>query len=499
LNYSDSTDCILEMRAISKSFPGVVALDDVGISVCRGEIHALMGENGAGKSTLMKILAGVHQKDSGQIELNGRRTEIKNEFHALQLGIAMVHQELSNFPDMTVAENIFAGCEPASWGILSREKLKRQALHVLSEFHLDIDPGMKMGKLSISEMQLVEIAKAISSSADILIMDEPTSAISSSDAEHLFEVLDKLRTRGVSVIYISHKMEEVFRICDRITVLRDGKWISTDKASDIDPGNLIKKMVGRELKELFPARDTLPGEVVMEIEHLTRGEIFADICFTLRKGEVLGLAGLVGSGRTEILETLFGFLPASEGIIYIRGNPVRIGTPSEAIEQGIALVPEDRKLAGLNLLSSVLFNLTLPVVQKFAGKLGIINQKMELSAANAIIRQIKVKAHGMDQIVDHLSGGNQQKIVIAKWLLAQPAILLLDEPTRGIDIGAKSEIYLLMNELAGKGISMVMVSSEMTELMGMCDRILTIRKGKVSHEFYRHEFDQEQILTAIMP
>jgi inositol transport system ATP-binding protein len=499
LNFPDFTDCILEMQAISKSFPGVVALDDVRLSVCRGEIHAVMGENGAGKSTLMKILAGIYQKDGGQILLKGRRTEIKNEFHALQLGIAMVHQELNNFPDMTVAENIFAGREPADWGILSRKRMNRQALDVLTGFHLDIDPAMQMGKLSISEMQLVEIAKAVSSRADILIMDEPTSAISSRDAGYLFEVLRKLRERGVSVIYISHKMEEVFRISDRVTVLRDGKWISTDPARDIDSGILIKKMVGRELKELFPVRESSPGEVVLKIEHLSRGKAFTDISLTLRKGEILGLAGLVGSGRTEILETIFGFYPASEGGVNVNGNRVSIGSPSEAIEHGIALVPEDRKLAGLNLLSSVLFNLTLPVLRKFAGVLGIIRQKAEFSAADAIARKIKIKARNLNQIVEHLSGGNQQKIVIAKWLLAEPAILLLDEPTRGIDIGAKSEIYQLMNELAGTGISILMVSSEMSEMMGMCDRILTIRKGKISQEFYRTDFDQEKILTAIMP
>jgi inositol transport system ATP-binding protein len=499
LNYPDFNDCILEMQAISKSFPGVVALDDVQLSVCRGEIHAVMGENGAGKSTLMKILAGIYQKDSGQILLKGTRTEIKNEFHALQSGIAMVHQELNNFPDMTVAENIFAGREPADWGILNRDKMNKQALHVLTGFHLSIDPDLQMGRLSISEMQLVEIARAVSSHADILILDEPTSAISSRDAGYLFEVLQNLRERGVSVIYISHKMDEVFSISDRITVLRDGKWISTEKTVDMDPGILIRKMVGRDLNELFPMRESSPGAVVLEIEHLTRSKVFTDISFTLRKGEVLGLAGLVGSGRTEILETIFGFYPASGGGVYINGNRVRIGSPSEAIEHGIALVPEDRKLAGLNLMSSVLFNLTLPVLKKFAGFLGIIRQRPESSAADAMVRQIRIKSRNLNQNVDHLSGGNQQKIVIAKWLLAEPAILLLDEPTRGIDIGAKSEIYQLMNEMAGKGISIVMVSSEMSELMGMCDRILAIRKGAISQEFYRPGFDPEQILTAIMP
>jgi inositol transport system ATP-binding protein len=495
----DCTECVLEMQAISKTFPGVIALDEVKLSVSRGEIHALMGENGAGKSTLMKILAGVYQKDSGKIMLKGSQVEIKNEFHALQLGIVMVHQELNNFPDMTVAENIFAGREPAGWGIINRDKMNRQAIQILSEFHQHIDPGMKMGRLSISDMQLVEIAKAVSSHADILILDEPTSAISSRDAAYLFSFLQKLREQGVSVIYISHKMEEVFRICDRVTVLRDGKWISTDKAKDIDQGKLIRNMVGRELKELFPARKSLPGEVVLETRHLSRAKAVGDISFTLRKGEILGFAGLVGSGRTEILETLFGCYPAGEGAVYVKGKPVRICSPSEAIQLGIALVPEDRKLAGLNLLSPVLFNLTLPVVGKFAGKLGIIRQKKELSAANDMVRQFRIKTRNLNQIADHLSGGNQQKIVIAKWLLTKPAILLLDEPTRGIDIGAKSEIYLLMNELVHLGISIVMVSSEMPELMGMCDRILAIRTGRISQEFIRKDFDQEKILTAIMP
>jgi inositol transport system ATP-binding protein len=487
------------MQGISKSFPGVTALDDVSLTVYQGEIHALMGENGAGKSTLMKILAGVCQKDKGLIMLQGRQTEIKNESHALKLGIAMVHQELNNFPDMTVAENIFAGREPSQWGILNRNRMNRQASDILAGFHLDMDPEMQMGKLSISGMQLVEIAKAASCHADILIMDEPTSAISANDAETLFEMLKRLRERGVSVIYISHKMDEVFRISDRITVLRDGKWISTQPTDRVTWGGLIKSMVGRELRELYPQRDITIGEPVLQVERLGRGKAFTEISFAVRQGEILGLAGLVGSGRTEILESVFGFIPADTGDILLGGKRVEINSPFDAIGYGIALVPEDRKLSGLNLQASVVFNITLPTLANIANTLGIINRKAENVTSNDIIKKLHIKAHHLQQGVSNLSGGNQQKIVIAKWLLSKPAVLLLDEPTRGIDIGAKSEIYRLMNELVAQGISILMVSSEMTELIGMCDRILTIRKGCLSGEFNQSQFNQEHILTAIMP
>jgi len=370
---------------------------------------------------------------------------------------------------------------------------------VLSDFRLTTDPDKPMRELSISEMQLVEIAKAVSCNADLLIMDEPTSSISANDARFLFGVLQRLKESGVSVIYISHKMDEVFRISDRITVLRDGNWISTQRADKVTWGGLITSMVGRELKELFPQRKTTIGEPVLQVEKLSRGKIFTDISFTLRQGEILGLAGLVGSGRTEFLESVFGFIPADTGIIQVCGKRVEIKSPFDAIEHGIALVPEDRKLSGLNLEASVLFNITLPTLSRFANQIGIINRKKETGAADNIIHSLRIKAHNLHQGVGNLSGGNQQKIVIAKWLLSQPAILLLDEPTRGIDIGAKSEVYRLMNDLIAQGISILMVSSEMTELIGMCDRILTLRKGCLSGEFNQTQFNQEHILTAIMP
>ena len=499
MKYPDYASCILEMQGINKSFPGVTALDNVWLKLYRGEIHALIGENGAGKSTLMNILAGIYRYDKGHIILKGKPTEIKNEFHAQQLGIAMVHQELNNFPDMTVAENIFAGREPSNWGILSRYKMNDLVQKILNDFHLDIDPKRLMRKLSISEMQLVEIAKAVSCNADILIMDEPTSAISMRDAEFLFKILHSIRERGVSVIYISHKMDEVFRISDSITILRDGKLISTSLASQTNYDELIKKMVGREPNELFPLRSVVPGETVLNINHLSRGKAFKDISLSLRKGEVLGLAGLVGSGRTEIVESIFGFPPAEQGIIEVMGKQVEITSPRKAIGNGIALVPEDRKLSGLHLQASVLFNITLPTLKAFARKSGIIKQRKEKSSAVQISQQLNVRANNLKQAVENLSGGNQQKIVIAKWLLAQPSILLLDEPTRGIDISAKSEIYQLMNKLTEKGISILMVSSEMTELMGMCDRIIALKSGQISKEFNHSEFDQERILAAIMP
>jgi ABC-type sugar transport system ATPase subunit len=377
--------------------------------------------------------------------------------------------------------------------------MNAMAHRVLADFRLTTDPDKPMRQLSISEMQLVEIAKAVSCNADLLIMDEPTSAISSNDARFLFGVLQRLKESGVSVIYISHKMDEVFRVSDRITVLRDGKWISTHRADKITWGGLITNMVGRELKELYPQRNAPAGEPVLQADNLGRGKKFTGISFTLARGEVLGLAGLVGSGRTEILESLFGFIPADTGEIRICGKQAEIRSPFDAIGYGIALVPEDRKLSGLNLEASVLFNITLPTISEFAAWSGIINRRKETDAADTIIHNLRIKAPGLQQGVRNLSGGNQQKIVIAKWLLSHPLVLLLDEPTRGIDIGAKSEIYRLMNELVSSGISILMVSSEMTELIGMCDRIFTLREGCLSGEFNRNQFNQEHILTAIMP
>ncbi|TSA33379.1 MAG: sugar ABC transporter ATP-binding protein [Porphyromonadaceae bacterium] len=498
MNNSDDISPFLEIQRLSKSFPGTVALDEVSLNVCRGEIHSLMGENGAGKSTLMKILAGIYQKDSGQILLNGQPVEIQNERQALQSGIAMVHQELNNFPEMTVAENIFAGREPSRLGMVKKEELNSRAGIILQEFHLNIDPHTKMGMLSISEMQLVEIVKAISCNAAILILDEPTSAISSIDADFLFEVLQRLKKQGVAIIYISHKMEEVFRISDRITVLRDGKWISTGYSTEITRDELIHKMVGRELKELFPDRTSIPGDTVLEVKNLSRQNAFIDISLSVRKGEVLGIAGLVGSGRSEFIKSIFGFPPADSGEILVMGKRVHIHSPGDAMNNGFALVPEDRKLAGLNLLGTVMFNTTLAVLPRFAGFGGMIHRTQEKQAAGYIASQLQVKSGTMNQLISNLSGGNQQKVVLAKWLLVEPSVLLLDEPTRGIDIGAKSEIYQLINKLAMEGMSILMVSSEMTELMGLCERIIAFRKGKISREFDRSGFNQEHILAAIM-
>ena len=498
MNNSDEKSPFLEIKGLSKSFPGTVALDDVSLKVNRGEIHVLMGENGAGKSTLMKILAGIYQKDSGHILINSQPVEIKNERHALQLGIAMVHQELNNFPDINIAENIFAGREPSKWGIVNNNELYSRAGILLSEFHLNIDPHMKMGKLSISEMQLVEIVKAISLNAGILILDEPTSAISATDADFLFDILHRLKKQGVTIIYISHKMEEIFRISDRITVLRDGKWIFTGNSAELTPDEMIKKMVGRELRELFPERTILPGEIVLQVENFTRKNAFSGVSLFLRKGEILGISGLVGSGRTEFIESVFGYPPADEGIMHVSGKKVRINSPGDAINNGLALVPEDRKLAGLNLHGSLLINTTLAALSGFAGIGGVIRRQEERQAADTVTKQLQVKFADLNQLISNLSGGNQQKVVLAKWLLIKPDILLLDEPTRGIDIGAKSEIYRLINKLAMEGLSILMVSSEMTELIGLCDRIIAFRKGRVSREFQRAGFDQEQILAAIM-
>ncbi len=494
----DNIKLNVDVREISKSFPGVLALDNISLSIHRGEIHTIMGENGAGKSTLVKILAGIHSQDNGEIFIKGEKIKIRNEYHALQAGVSMVHQELNYFPDMTVAENIFAGREPSVWGILKRNELNHRAGSLLKEFKLELLPGQKMKSLSISECQLVEIVKAISCESEVLIMDEPTSAISSSDTDFLFQILQDLKKRGISVIYITHKMEEVFRISDRITVLRDGKLVSTRPVADFSSNDLIRNMVGRELNEIFPERDSLPGQKVLELRNLGRTSTFSDINFSLRKGEILGLAGLVGSGRTEILEAIFGSTPAEEGEIFIQDIQVDINSPKDAIRSGIALVPEDRKKSGLNLLGSVMFNASLSTLHHYSGKWGVISMKKEKKSVTDITQMLQVKSTNLRQLVGELSGGNQQKIVLAKWLLTNPGILLLDEPTRGIDIGAKTEIYILINKLVQEGISIIMVSSEMPELIGMCDRILGIRKARISGEFHRGEFHQEQIMKAII-
>jgi ABC-type sugar transport system ATPase subunit len=491
-------DVLLEMRGISKSFGGVPVLRDVGLRIHRGEVHALVGENGAGKSTLVKILMGMHPADAGEVLLEGRPVAFRNPREAMQGGIAMIHQELSPVLDLEVAENVYLGRElrVRRWGWLSvvdRRRMRRECRALLEGLSIPIDPAAPMRSLSVAEMQLVEIAKALSHSPKVIVMDEPTSAITEREVEILFAQIAALRARGVSVVYISHKMAEIFRISDRITVLRDGALAGGGEARALDQDALIRMMVGRELKELFPKEAVEPGEEVLSVTGLSLGQRVKEVGFTLRRGEILGIAGLVGAGRSETVEALFGVRRASAGQVRVRGVARSIRSPRDAIGQGIALITEDRKLQGLNLKGTVEENISLVALGKlFRG--GVIRRGKERAVADDYMRRLRIKAASREALVASLSGGNQQKVVLAKWLLADPEIIILDEPTRGIDVGAKRDLYLFMGELVRQGKAIVLVSSEIPELMGLSDRILVMAGGRITGELPRAEFSQERIL-----
>ncbi len=490
---------VLEMKNICKSFPGVRVLEDVNLQIKPGEVHALMGENGAGKSTLMKILMGIYKADQGSIVLQGQETVIHGPKDAMSKGISMIHQELNTLLDMEVAENVFVGREILKKGfskmkIVDLDKMREETARYFREMSIDIDPKAKMRTLSVAEMQLVEIVKAISLNSKIIVMDEPTSAITEKEAQVLFAQIDRLKKQGVAIIYISHKMDEIFRISDTITVLRDGEWIGTKPASELDDNSLIKMMVGRELTDIYPKEPALIGDVILEVKDLSRGKKVKNVSLTLRRGEVLGIAGLVGAGRSELVETIFGLYPKTGGEIFLNGKKADIKNPKEAIKNKIALITEDRKLTGLNLIASVKENISIVSLSKMSKK-GIIDKKRENEVAEKYIKELKIKTPNGNAIVGNLSGGNQQKVVLAKWLLDEPEIIIFDEPTRGIDIGAKRDIYLLINELAKEGKAVIVISSEMAEVMGISDRIAVMCEGQLKGMIQREEFSQELIMS----
>lgn len=490
---------VLEMKNIFKSFPGVKVLEDVNLQVRPGEVHALMGENGAGKSTLMKILMGIYKADQGKIFLQGQETAIHGPKDAMGKGISMIHQELNTLLDMEVAENVFVGREILKKGlskmkIVDLDKMREETGRYFKEMNIDINPRAKMRTLSVAEMQLVEIVKAISLNSRIIVMDEPTSAITEREAQVLFTQIDRLKKQGVAIIYISHKMDEIFRISDTITVLRDGKWIGTKPASELDDDSLIKMMVGRELTDIYPKEETQIGDVILEVKNLSRGKKVKDVSFSLRKGEVLGIAGLVGAGRSELVETIFGLYHKTGGEIYLQGQKTEIKSSRDAIRNRMALITEDRKLTGLNLIGTVKENISIVSLKKLSSN-GIIDKKKEGGIADQYIKDLKIKTPNRDVMVGNLSGGNQQKVVLAKWLLGEPEIIIFDEPTRGIDIGAKRDIYLLINELAKEGKAVIVISSEMAEVMGICDRIMVMCEGHMTGELPREEFSQELIMS----
>jgi ribose transport system ATP-binding protein len=486
----------LTMKGISKSFGPVRVLDGIDFSVAGGEIHALIGENGAGKSTLMKILSGAHSPDSGSIVIDGEAVSIRSTREAEALGIAIIHQELNIIPQLSVMDNLFLGREPNHFGVIERRRQHREAAGWLSKVGAaQIDVNRTAGTLSIGLQQLVEIARALSLNARVLIMDEPTASLTDREIGTLFGIMTDLKSRGVGIVYVSHRMEEIFKICDKVSVLRDGHFVGERAVAETGFDEVVKMMVGRELKERFPKRDIPVGPVRLRVDHLTdRGHI-TDIQFEVRSGEVLGVAGLIGAGRSRILNTLFGVNRKSSGEVVLDGVPLSIGSPADAIAAGLGFVTEDRKGQGLVLGLSLRENATLVHLGKYA-RIGIIDRKAEDAAVKELMQELQIRARDAELEVRALSGGNQQKVVFAKWLAEPPKVLLLDEPTRGVDVGGKAEIYHTINRLAAAGTAIVMVSSELPEVLAMSDRILVMREGRQTAIFDAKSTNQEQILSA---
>ncbi len=495
MGVTTATRPILEMRDITKTYPGVIALDGVDFVVLPGEVHALVGENGAGKSTLMKILAGAEIKDSGRIIIDGKEANITNPQEAMRLGISIIYQEFNLVPYMSAAENIFLGREPmtAIPGVIDFKRMYAEAERLISELGVRLDVRVPVNQLSVAQQQMVEIAKATSKKARIIAMDEPSATLTDHELENLFTLIRKLKADGVSVIYISHRLEEIFHIADRVTVLRDGKLVDTKPVSETSREDIIRMMVGRELKDTIPKVTVEHGDVVLEVRGLTRAGVISDISFSVRRGEVLGIAGLVGAGRTEVARAIFGADPIDSGEIILEGKPVTIRSPKDAIRLGIGLVTEDRKALGLVLGMAVRENVTLANLDPLS-RFGFVSRRKEQQVANRFVEELMIRTPSVEQAVQNLSGGTQQKVVLAKWLFTQSKVLIFDEPTRGIDVGAKTEIYQLMNRLAEQGVAIIMISSELPEILGMSDRILVMHEGKIAGELSREEATQEKIM-----
>jgi ABC-type sugar transport system ATPase subunit len=490
---------MLRALELTKFFGGLPVLQRAYIEFHPGEVHALMGENGAGKSTLLKMLAGLYQPDAGIIEWRGQPVLFPSPNAALSQGIAMVHQELMPIPDLTVAENLLLGMEPTNaLGWVDRAEMQAQARRWLQELNTDLDPSRPMRSLSVAQMQVVEIAKALARQADVILMDEPTAALSDHEVSALFKAIATLRQRGVAVVYTTHKMDEVFRLADRISVLRDGQLVCTKAATEFTPASLIAHMVGRELSQVFPPVTTTPGEVILSVEQLTRAAAYRNISFTLRRGEVLGLAGLMGAGRTEVVSALYGLHAADGGTIRLHGKPVALTSPADGLAAGIGMLTEDRKGSGIIPALSVQHNLTLTALRQYCHG-AVIDASAEAAVTQKATADFAIKASGPGQAIQQLSGGNQQKVLLARALLAAPAVLILDEPTRGIDIGAKAEIYALIGRLSAQGTAVLLVSSELPEILSLTHRILVLRQGELSAELDPRQTNQEEILRYAMP
>jgi rhamnose transport system ATP-binding protein len=490
---------ILELRGISKSFPGVQALSNVNFSMEQGEVHALLGENGAGKSTLIKIISGVYQADQGQMLIDDQPLVFHNPREAQRAGVATIFQELILYPELTVAENIFMGHAPRSrYGLIDWKAMRQRAQELLASLEIyDMDVDSRVGAMSVGKRQRVEIAKALSHNARILIMDEPTAALTEADVERLFSIVRLLKERGVSIIYISHRLEEIFMLADRVTVLRDGQYVATKAVRETHEGDLIQMMVGREIDDLFPKIPTQPGAAILQVRDVARHPLPRSVSLEVRAGEIVGLAGLVGSGRTELAHVLFGVTPAQQGEIRLDGQLVQIRNPGQAMRLGIAYVPEDRGNQGLIKQMNVRENTSLAILRSIA-RGGFIKRGEEKNLAERFVDELSVRTPSIEQVVNKLSGGNQQKIVVSKWLASKPKLLIMDEPTRGVDVGAKSEIHRLISQLASEGMAILMISSELPEILGMSDRVLVMREGRIVAEFSRAEATQERVGAAMM-
>ncbi len=487
---------ILEMKNISKTFPGVKALDNIQLQVKPGEVHALIGENGAGKSTLMKILMGIYHMDpGGEITFDGKPYHVNNPKEAIDTGIAMIHQELNPILDMTIYENIFVGREIRHNGLVDKREEEKQAEKLIEDGGLHVKADTLERDLTVAQMQLVEIIKAISTNAKVIIMDEPTSAITDREVDILFDHIRRLKAQGVAIIFISHRMDEIFTICDRVSVYRDGQYIGSGDVKDLDEATLIKMMVGREIDDVFPKLDAEIGEEIFSAQHITRKDHKVnDVSISVKRGEILGLGGLVGAGRSELVEGIFGMYKLESGDIYVKGEKVHVNAPDDIIKKGVALVTEDRKVTGLNLTGSVNDNISMVAIKKFTRN-GLYSKALAKKGSERYIGELKIKTPSGNEIVGNLSGGNQQKVVLAKWLADEPDVIIMDEPTRGIDVGAKRDIYLLIGSLVQQGKGVIVISSELPELMGVCDRIVVMAEGHATGELQRDEFTQEKIMT----
>ena len=491
-----SENILLRVNKVSKSFPGVQALKDVDFTLREGEVHALIGENGAGKSTMMKIILGMQPPSEGTMTLNGNPYAPKTPGEALSKGISMIHQEISLAPLMNVAENIYMGNESRFGRFWDSPRRKREAaLNILAKLGLDIDPGAEVSTLTISKMQLVEIARAVSCDSKIIIMDEPTSSLTDAEVEKLFEIIAALKKEGKSIIYISHKLDEISRICDTVTVYRDGRFVAEKPIGEVTKSDMVNMMVGREMSDMFPKTEATIGDIALEVKDFGCADNISDINFTLRKGEILGFCGLVGAGRTEVIQALFGLDKSNSGKVFIDGKEVQIKSSRDAITNGIGLVTEDRRGNGIIPELSVKVNMTVANIQAYS-TYGFLNFRKEAAACDEMVETLSVKCPSNESVISLLSGGNQQKVIIGKWLLTNPDILILDEPTRGIDVGAKAEIYKLIGTMAQEGKGIIIISSELPELFGVCDRLLVMHQGRIVAEYARDEFDEKKIMQS---